>query len=60
MLYPETTVCNELRWEYGYSKKRALAIIAKYREAGQYEQLCRLIEHRKVKGASVCFNRIKA
>lgn len=49
MLYPESTVCNEIRWEYGYSKKKTLQIIEAYKALGGYELLCRLIETRKPK-----------
>ena len=47
MLYPESAVCDELRWEYGIPKWKALRLIQRYKDAGKYEQLCRLIEHRK-------------
>lgn len=47
MLYPEETVCNEIRWEYGYSKKEALQLIQRYKDEGRYGVLCRLIELRK-------------
>lgn len=47
MLYTEDTVCNELRWEYGYTKKKALEIIDGYKSKGMYGLLCRLIEYRR-------------
>lgn len=49
MLYPESVVCNEIRWEYGYSKRTALALIQRYKAEGRYGVLCRLIEMRKCK-----------
>lgn len=49
MLYPENVVCNEIRWEYGYTKKRALELIARYKAEGRYGVLCLLIESRKSK-----------
>lgn len=49
MLYSESTVCNEIRWEYGYTKTKALEIINEYKARGRYELLCRLIECRRCK-----------
>lgn len=46
MLYPESVVCNELRWEYGIPKWKAVALIEKYKARGEYAVLCRLIEKR--------------
>lgn len=46
MLYPESVVCNELRWEYGLPKWKALALIQKYKSQDEYAVLCRLIEIR--------------
>lgn len=50
MEYPEEIVCAELRWEYNYSKKKALAVIDAYKQAGKYHTLCRMIEKRKERG----------
>ena len=47
MFYPETVVCNEIRWEYGLPKWKALRLIDIYKANGQYELLCHLIETRK-------------
>lgn len=47
MLYPESVICNELRWEYGIPKWRALRVIERYKMKGEYERLCHLIERRK-------------
>lgn len=49
MHYPESVICNEIRWEYGYSKKRALELIEQYKSEGRYGVLCRLIERRNSK-----------
>lgn len=47
MLYPEATIYNEIRWEYGWPKQKILNLIETYKEQGRYELLCRLIEKRK-------------
>lgn len=46
MLYPESVVCAELRWEYGLPKWRALELIQKYKARNEYAVLCRLVEVR--------------
>lgn len=46
MLYDETVVCNEIRWEYGLPKWKALRLIDRYKQSGEYGTLCRLIQTR--------------
>lgn len=47
MIFSIDTVCKELRWEYGYTKKKAMQIIKDYEAQGKYEFLCYLITKRK-------------
>lgn len=47
MLYPENVICNEIRWEYGLPKYKAMDLIDQYKFRGEYGLLCRLIENRK-------------
>lgn len=47
MIFSIDTVYKELRWEYGYTKKKAMQIIKDYEAQGKYEFLCYLITKRK-------------
>lgn len=47
MVYSESVVCNELRWEYGFPKWWVIRLIEKHKAQGTYKDLCRRIELRK-------------
>lgn len=47
MVYSESVVYNELRWEYGFPKWWVMQLIEKHKAQGTYEDLCRRIELRK-------------
>lgn len=44
--YPEKTVFNELKWEYGWPDWVVVRVIAWYKAKGQYTGLCKALETR--------------